>query len=55
MLRQWMLVPALFAFLGITSTIGAIQHGNDPTPSVVLATINLSILWVATLPWKGRN
>jgi len=38
---RWAL--ALFALLGTTSTIGAIQHGNNPSQSIIMAVVALTL------------
>lgn len=47
MTRYIKLGSTAFVVLGITSTIGALQHGNDPRLSVQLAITAFAVL-VAT-------
>jgi len=50
--EQWVL--GLMAFLNSTATLGAIQHGNDPTMSVVVVIVCLSLMGLFDLLRKGN-
>ena len=41
---KWAL--SLFALLGITSTVGAIQHGTSPSGSITMAVVALALLLI---------
>lgn len=41
---------AMFLVLGISSSIGAVTHGNDPALSITLAVISLTALVI--LQWR---
>lgn len=43
---------ALFLVLGISSSIGAVSHGNNPTLSISLAVISLTALVIVN--WRNK-
>lgn len=43
---------SVFFVLGITSSIGAVSHSNDPSLSVTLAVISLTALVI--LNWRRK-
>lgn len=47
--RMLKLVCTTFTLLGITMTIGAITHGNDPYKSITLAVWGLAFLIILNL------
>lgn len=54
-LRQMLkLVCSTFTLLGITSTIGAITHGNDPYKSIVMGAWGLGFLIILNLNDKEQ-
>lgn len=46
---------AIFMVLGITSSIGAVSHGNNPTLSITLAVTSLTALIILNLKWSTKK
>ena len=44
----------LMAFINSTATYGAIQHGTDPTMSVGVVIVCLSLMGLVSIPRKGN-
>ena len=43
---------AIFLVLGISSSIGAVSHGNNPALSISLAVI--SLIAIAVINWRRK-
>lgn len=43
---------AIFLVLGISSSIGAVSHGNNPTLSISLAVI--SLIAITVINWRRK-